>query len=33
MKCALCGEQFTDDDLEELMEMGETFHQIGRAHV
>lgn len=29
MKCALCGEQFTDDDLEDLMEMEETFHREG----
>ncbi len=27
MKCALCEEQFTDEDLEEMMEMGEVFHR------
>ena len=27
MKCALCGEQFTDEDFEEMMEMGEVFHR------
>jgi len=33
MKCALCGEQFTDDDLEDLMEMEETFHREGNYFI